>query len=273
MDPDAEHGFAAFDLNVPSAARAYDYMLGGAHNFESDRALAEQVIAVAPWVTNLARMNRSFLHRVVDFYLDQGVTQFLDLGSGIPTVASVHGAAQQRVPDARVVYVDHDPIVFTQVNAMVADNPHATVLHADVRDPRSILEHPATRELLDFTQPIGVLMLGVMFFIEPECAPAQLVATYRDRVAPGSFLAISQITDGTADAKQLEELGMLVAGYKSAHEPVFVRTRAELDSWFATMTLVEPGTTSPADWHPISTHEFDDPARSLIWCGVARKDA
>jgi hypothetical protein len=140
-----QHGLKPLDLEVPSAARIYDYSLGGSHNFKVDRDFAQQVFQYVPWVPNINRLNRSFLWWVVRFYLDQGVRQFLDLGSGIPTVGNVHEVAQQALPDARVVYVDYEPLAYQQASAMLADNPHATIIQAEFRDPDAILDHPTPR--------------------------------------------------------------------------------------------------------------------------------
>jgi hypothetical protein len=259
------------DLNVPSAARAYDYFLGGAHNFEADRAFAEQVRAIAPGVPDVTRLNRSFLRRVVRYYLDQGIDQFLDLGSGIPTVGNVHEIAQERVPGARVVYVDYEPVAFKYARTLLADNPSATIIQADIRDAEAVLDHPDTRTLIDFSRPVGLLMVGVLLFIGPDDHPADLVAAYRRRLAPGSFLAISHIADEHADPDLRAQVARLVAAYAQADEHVYVRDRAEITSWFDGMELVEPGVTFLPDWRPESDDEAGNVARPLGYGGVARQ--
>ena len=259
------------DLEVPSAARIYDYTLGGSHNFKVDRDFADQVFQYVPWVPNINRLNRSFLHRVVRFYLDQGIRQFLDLGSGIPTVGNVHDVAQQEVPDARVVYVDYEPVAFHQASAMLDDNPYATVIQADIRDPRAILEHPQTRHLLDFTQPLGLLMVGVLLFIAPEDHPGELVATYRQPLAPGSLLAVSHLCDEHAPPELREQVAAAVAFYQQANEQLHVRTRAEITAWLDGMELLEPGVVFLPDWRPESDSEIDDVARPLGYGAVARQ--
>jgi trans-aconitate methyltransferase len=264
-------GAESSDVSVPSAARAYDYFLGGAHNFEIDRVFADQVQAIVPWAPDVARLNRSFLWRVVRFYLDQGIRQFLDLGSGIPTVGNVHEVAQQHVPDARVVYVDHETVAYETARSMLATNPTATIIKADIREPQAILEHPQARELLDYSQPLGMLMVGVLLFIGPAERPAELVAAYRERLAPGSFLAISHITDEHAEPQLREQVARLVAMYQQADEHVYVRTRAEITSWFDGMELVDPGVTYLPDWRPDSLHEAENVARPLGYGGVARE--
>jgi S-adenosyl methyltransferase len=262
-----EYGPKELDLNVPSAARAYDYFLGGAHNFEADRAFADQVLTIAPSVPSVTRLNRSFLSRAVKFQLDEGIGQFLDLGSGIPTVGNVHEIA----PDARVVYVDYEPVAYSHAHAILASNPNATIIQADIRDPAAILEHPQTRELLDFSQPLGLLMVGVLLFIGPGDHPADLIAGYRERLAPGSFLSISHIADEYADDELKAEVSRLVAAYAQADEHVFIRTRDEITSWFDGMELVAPGVTFLPDWRPTSQRELEDVARPLGYGGVARQ--
>lgn len=271
MSSKPHHGPKEFDLEVPSAARAYDYFLNGSHNFRVDRDFAEQVRQLVPWVPNVARLNRSFLWRVVRYMLDQGIGQFLDLGSGIPTVGNVHEIAQQQQPDAKVVYVDYEPVAYQHASTLLADNPHATIIQADIRDPQTILNHPETRQLLDFSQPLGLLMVGVLLFIGPEDHPADLIATYRQQLAPGSLLAISHIADEHAPPEQREQVATLVAAYQKANEHVYVRTADEITTWFDGMELVEPGVTFLHDWRPQGTTEAEDVARLLGYGAVARR--
>lgn len=262
----------SFDLNAPSAARAYDYFRGGAHNFQADRDLAEQIILVAPWMPALSCLNRSFVHRVVRFYLDEGITQILDLGCGFPTAVSVHGLAQQHVADSRVVYVDYDPIVFTHVESLLSDVPKATILHRDVRDPESVLDHPKTAELIDFAEPVGVLMSGVMNFIDPEFEPTRLVAAYRERLAPGSLLAINHLTTDQAAPQQAREMEQVIAGYKAEGEVLCIRAHEEVRSWFGDFELVQPGVVPLQHWRPDDLSPgVGAPAELLSWCAVGRR--
>lgn len=270
MSSKPQRGPKELDLQVPSAARAYDHFLGGSHNFRVDRDFAEQVRQLVPWVPNVARLNRSFLWRVVRYMLDQGIGQFLDLGSGIPTVGNVHEIAQQQLPDAKVVYVDYEPVAYQHASTLLADNPHATIIQADIRDPQTILNHPETRQLLDFSQPLGLLMVGVLLFIAPEDRPADLIATYRQQLAPGSLLAISHIADEHAPPEQRQQVATLVAAYQKANEHVYVRTADEITTWFDGMELVEPGVTYLHDWRPQDTTEAEDVARLLGYGAVAR---
>jgi O-methyltransferase involved in polyketide biosynthesis len=271
MPTEGEFGPKQLDLQLPSAARAYDFFLGGSHNFKADREFAQQVCDIVPWVPNVAKLNRSFLWRVVRFMLDAGIRQFLDLGSGIPTVGNVHEIAQNRVPEARVVYVDYEPVAYHHAQALLADNPHATIIQADIRDPEAILNHAETRELLDFTQPLGLLMVGVLLFIGPEDQPDRLVHTYRQRLASGSYLAISHLTDEHAPPALRQQVATLIAAYQQANEFVYARDRDEITGWFGSMDLLEPGATYLPDWRPEDLSEADDPARLLGYGGVARQ--
>ncbi|GAA4707863.1 SAM-dependent methyltransferase [Phytohabitans rumicis] len=264
------YGPKEFDVDIPSAARAYDYFLGGAHNFAVDRAFADQVLTIAPSVPQVTRLNRSFLQRAVRFQLDQGIRQFLDLGSGIPTVGNVHEIAQQRVPDARVVYVDYEPVAYKYAKTLLEGNPHATIIQADVRDVAAVLEHPETRALLDFSQPIGLLIVGLLLFIGPQDRPEELVAAYRSQLAPGSYLTISHIADEHADPELRAQVARLVAAYAQANEHVYVRTRDEIGAWFQGLELVEPGVAFLPDWRPDSADEAGDVARPLGYGAVAR---
>jgi hypothetical protein len=258
------------DDSVPNAARVYDFYLGGDHNFTADRAFAEQIFHIAPTVPAITRQNRSFLTRVVQFYLDQGITQFLDIGSGVPTAGNVHEIAQRHVPDAKIVYVDYEPVAYNSALTLLADNQNATILHADLRDPAEILNHPDTLDLLDFSQPLGLLMVGVLLFIPDADDPAGLVASYRDKCAPGSLLAISHITDEHAPPELTAEMSRFVGLYDSANEHIYPRDHAELTSWFAGTELVEPGVTRLCDWRPVDGTEADDPAAPLGYGGVGR---
>lgn len=271
MTAQSQPGPKDVDLETPSAARIYDYTLGGSHNFKIDRDFADQVFQFVPWVPNVNRLNRSFLRRVVRYYLDQGIRQFLDLGSGIPTVGNVHEVAQRVAPEARVVYVDYEPVAYQHARSLLEDNPNATIIQADIRDPEAILEHPETRRLLDFSQPLGLLMVGVLLFIGPDDDPGALVRTYRQRLASGSLLAISHLCDEHAPPEQREQVAAAVNFYQQANEQLNVRTADELMSWLEGMELVEPGVAFLPDWRPDSGTETDDPARLLGYGVVARQ--
>jgi hypothetical protein len=182
---------AEVDLSRPSAARVYDYYLGGSHNLEVDRRMAREAISLWPDLPEIMQTNRAFLRRSVRYLTGQGITQFLDVGSGIPTVGNVHEAARQADPRARVVYVDSDPLAVAHSRAILAGDEHPAVVHADVREPETILWDPTVRTTLDLDRPIAVLMVAVLHFVSDEHDPFGAVARVRDRLAPGSHLVLS----------------------------------------------------------------------------------
>ncbi|TDV47844.1 SAM-dependent methyltransferase [Actinophytocola oryzae] len=278
MRPQPPTNVRDLDLEKPNAARMYDYYLGGSHNFESDRALAGQVEQVAPWVKHVAGINRAWLRRAVDFLMAQGIRQYLDLGSGIPTVGNVHEIAQRRHPDTRVVYVDYEAVAVHHSFELLRDNDNAAVVWADVRDAKAVLEHEETRRLIDFSQPVGLLCAGLLLFIGDEYDPAGLVAAYRDACAPGSYLAISTMSRDEADPRTAEQLAGLLKLYEMADERVYPRTKEEIAAWFAGTELVEPGLVPLHRWRPERSSDGDpmwtqhesSPARLLGYAALGR---
>ena len=175
----------AVDPEVPNAARMYDYYLGGSHNFAADRAAAEKVKAAIPYAVDVARANRFFLQRAVRFCVEEGLDQFLDLGSGIPTVGNVHEAARALNPAARVAYVDNEPVTVASAAALLEGDPLATITAADIRDPDSVFAAPGVCDLLDLTRPVALLTVAVLPFVPDEDDPVALAEHYRSRLAPG----------------------------------------------------------------------------------------
>ena len=255
---------ADLDVTRPSVARVYDYFLGGAHNFDVDRQLAEAISRAAPDVVETARANRHFLRRAVRFLTDAGVRQFLDIGSGIPTVGNVHEIAQAAAPDARVVYVDIDPIAVAHSRAILRDNPNATVLCIDLRDPAKILAEATV--LLDFSQPVAVLLAGVLHFLPDSDEPGEVVRQLRDGLAPGSYLLISHAT-GDGQPPEVREAQQLT----SRAAEITLRTNAEIATYFGPFTLVEPGLVRVGRWRPDPSDEPDPhPERVAGYAGVGR---
>jgi SAM-dependent methyltransferase len=254
---------AGIDLDRPNAARMYDYALGGSHNFAVDREAVERVEAIMPGSSLVAHANRGFLRRAVRFCLDEGIRQFLDLGAGIPTVGSLHEVAQARIPGARVVYVDVDPVAVAHGRAILADNPYATALAGDVRKAGELLADPAVTTVLDLSQPVAVLLIAVLHFIPDEDDPAAIVAGIRDRLAPGSFLALSHgCRDDSPDvAEQVKQ------AYRSTATPLALRTRAQIEQMLTGFDLVEPGLAWVTGWRP----DEPEPERREMLAGVGRK--
>ncbi|HEY0500484.1 MAG TPA: SAM-dependent methyltransferase [Kutzneria sp.] len=251
------------DVNValPSAARVYDYLLGGAHNFAADRAVGEKVLQVLPHGRQVAISNRSFLRRAVRYLVEQGITQFLDLGSGIPTSGNVHEIA----PSARVLYVDHDEVAVAHSDLLLADNPDATMLAADLTTPSVVLDAPITREFLDFGRPIGLLMVAVLHFVPDSSDPAGIVAAYRDALPAGSFVALSHLT---AD-HQPEAMAGVVEAMRNSRDPMYFRAYDEVVPMVAGLDLVSPGLVSAPSWRPDAG--LRDPGPEGVYAAVGRK--
>ena len=254
------------DTGLPSAARLYDYLLGGGHNFAADRVLAEKFLVAQPNARTIARLNRAFLRRSVLFMIDQGIRQFLDLGSGIPTVGNVHEIAQKADPDSRVVYVDFEDVAVAHSQMMLEHDAHATIIQEDLTNPTAVLDAARDSKLIDFDQPVGVLTVGVFHFVPPEKKPTDVVATYRDAVVPGSYLALSQFTSDL----QPDEMAGIVEVMKKSMNPMFPRTHAEITSLFEGFEVVEPGVVPLPLWRPEVAGD-DDPGRAGIFAGVGRK--
>ncbi|MFI6504075.1 SAM-dependent methyltransferase [Nonomuraea typhae] len=252
---------------IPHSARVYDYWLGGKDNFAADRDVAEQTMAAVPGIRESARDNRAFLGRAVQFLIDQGVRQFLDLGTGIPTQGNTHEVAQAAAPEARVVYVDNDPIVMTHARALLTSTPEGVTryIEADIRRPRAILEHPDTRETLDFSRPIGLMMVAILMHVPDEDDPAALVRAFAAAVPPGSFLVLSHLT---LDFLPEEHARRYLAATKDQAMRRTPRGRSEVAAYFDGLELAEPGLVSAPHWRDEPL--FDDPP-AWMYAGVGRK--
>jgi S-adenosyl methyltransferase len=256
------------DHHRPSVARIYDYLLGGAHNFEVDREIATKLVAVQPNVQDIARRNRAFLQRAVRYLVDGGVRQFLDLGSGIPTVGNVHEVAQQAAPGTKVVYVDYEEVAVAHSELLLQDNKDADIVFADATHPADVLAAPATRGLLDFSQPIAILAVTLGHYIPPKADPVGMFAAYRDAVVPGSYLALTHLTDDF-EAVHGEEIIEIM---KSTRDNVFPRTRPEIEELFTGFDLVEPGMVTTSQWRPEPTMtEAVNPEDDGVYAAVGRK--
>ena len=259
------------DIDQPSAARIYDYLLGGAHNFAADRAFAARMLEIYPEAPQEALSNRGFLRRAVEYCVDAGIRQFLDLGSGIPTVGNVHEVAQRAArkinATPKVVYVDLDPVAVTHSESLLADEPNVTALLADMRDPEAVLEGAA--ELLDLSEPVALLMVGVLHFVSDDDDPAGIIRGYAKRLVPGSHLVISHMTSDTNPlmARRLVQLS------KALSMSGTFRTRDEIRALFGGFTLIEPGLVPVAMWRPDSPFDpRNDPESSWLYAGVGRKE-
>jgi S-adenosyl methyltransferase len=258
------------DVTRPNVARMYDAFLGGSHNFAADREMAAQIVASWPETPRVARANRAFLRRVVRFLVDAGVRQFLDLGSGIPTVGNVHEIAQAKRPDARVVYIDVDPVAVAHSRAILAGNPNTAIIHADLCEPKRILSDEAVDRLLDLSEPVAVLLVSVLHFIPDEREPYAAVRALTAATPPGSYLALSHASEPRADAETAEEIADLYR--RRTTTPGVLRSPAEILAFFDGYELVEPGLVDLPQWHPDGP---DDPGESyelaMVYAGLGRK--
>ena len=239
---------ARFDPSIPHPARVYDYWLGGKDNYEADRRAGDAVKLHRPQVVAGARANRAFLGRVVRYLTaDCGIGQFLDIGTGLPAIGATHQVAQRAALQARVVYVDNDPLVLVHARALLTSTPQGACAYveADLRHPADILTQAAAT--LDFTQPIAVLLLAVLHFLADTDNPAGVVAKLTGGLAPGSYLVISHLTADLAPG----QVGTAVAAYNTlAPVPVTPRTHAQVTGLFGGLPLVAPGVVPVSEWRP-----------------------
>ena len=261
---------ADVDLDRPSVARVYDYYLGGSHNFAADRAFGEQILRVMPAVAGLARSNRAFLRRAVRELAERGVRQFLDLGSGIPTVGNVHEVvADAGIDDARVVYVDHDPVAVAHSRAILAEVPGTAVVAGDLRSPAEVLAQPQVQGLLDFTQPVAFLLVAVLHFVLDEQDPAGIVAQYAAAGAPGSYVVLSHIGyDRPLNPAEEDAYRM----YRNSPTPLILRSKDEVAKLFGGLALLEPGVVATHEWRPDGEEAALSVGGAVNCAAVARKD-
>ena len=265
---------AGVDTGTPTPARIYDYMLQGNNYFQVDRFAAEQILKAAPEIRDAAWSNRGFHQRAAKFIGQQGVRQFVDIGSGLPTVGNTHEVVQKVVPGAHVVYVDNDPMVELHSRALLDSGGTISVICADLREPDVIINHPQLRKLIDFGEPVGLLMTGVMMFVSDPSDPWALVSRYLDALASGSYLSLSHLTD---DYKQPAATEGFRAVFDTATEHMYFRSKAKVERFFAGLELVppfegaEPGVTFTGLWGAEDVDLADSDGSRWLYCGVARK--
>jgi SAM-dependent methyltransferase len=243
---------ADVDLSRAHPARVYNRWLRGKDHFAADRAVAEQVARIAPWAVTGARANRAFLRRAVSFLARQGITQFVDVGAGLPSAGNVHEVAQRFQPDARVCYLDNDPVVLAHARALLAGK-NTIAVAGDARDPQAILADPEVRAHVDFQLPVAVLFIAVLHFLCAEDDPAGVVAAFRDVLAPGSFVVISHVADlpdGHAGSERAQATREAVKLYEELAAPFVLRTREDIAGLFAGFDLVDPGLVLAHRWRP-----------------------
>jgi hypothetical protein len=261
------------DVTVPNIARVYDVFLDGKDNFAADRAVAQSALEIAPDSAGGAKSNRAFLRRAVHCLAEAGVTQFLDIGSGLPSAGNVHEVARAASPGARVVYTDNDPVVAVHGRALLADAVTARFVTADARRPAEVLDDPEVRAFIDFSRPVGLLMLAILHHVTDAENPAAIAAGFRDALAPGSYLAISSLRmpgpDHPQDAGKAREVQTL---FNERLGPCLWRDDAEILAWFGDWELLEPGLVPLPEWRPDTA---GPPVRDSTYHGfvggVARK--
>ncbi|WP_433361061.1 SAM-dependent methyltransferase [Actinoplanes sp. CA-142083] len=251
-----------------TAARMYDYYLGGVHNFPADREAADAVIERFPFIPEAARANRAFVVNAVRHLSESGVRQFLDIGSGIPTVDNVHSIARRIHPETRVAYVDIDPVAVAESMEILNGDGSAVAVRGDVQQPRAVLDHAEVRRLLDFDQPIGVILAAVLHFVPEHQVADDAVATLIGSVAPGSHFVMSHsATESFALFTATEDVYQ-----RRTSTPGTVRTRSEVERLFTGLELVDPGVVWAQEWRPGAVVErVESPRLGGIWAGVGQK--
>jgi S-adenosyl methyltransferase len=262
------HDLGDVDLTVPNVARMWDYYLGGSNNFDADREAARLVLGAAPDVPLAALENREFLKHAVRFLVeDAGISQFIDIGPGLPTQGNIHQLAQKHDPSSRVVYVDNDPAVLAQGHPHVAHIPGVSLIEGDLRYPDEILNDQDLRNLIDLAEPVALCMTLVLHFVPDQDDPFAIVARLRDALCPGSYLVISHVTRENRDHNTLRQI---TETYDQATLPLVMRTRDEIGRFFEGFTLIEPGLVFLSQWRP-STEYYAGGGTRWAYAGVGRK--
>jgi hypothetical protein len=269
------------DLERPNAARVYDYLLGGTANWAIDRHFGELAISKVPMARTMARTNRDFLGRAVRYCVRRGITQFLDIGSGVPTVGNVHEVAEKLDPRSRCVYVDNEPVAVAHSEMLLDSNGvperHA-VLNGDLLDVQDTWSRAVATGLLDPDQPVGLLMVAVLHFVSDDEQAGNAVARYRDLLPSGSYLVLSHASDDGVPAEQQSQLELVVEQYKRSSTPGCLRTRRGFTSFFGDFGLVDPGVTWVPEWRPDEAESqapallADKPSAACVLGGVALKE-
>jgi hypothetical protein len=241
--------WASIDTSIPNVARIYDYWLGGKDNFAADREAADLSAKAVPQLPWLSRENRKFLGRAVRFCAQAGITQFLDIGSGLPTMENVHEVAGQAAEDPHVVYVDNDPVVISHARALLA-TPRTAAARGDLTRPEEILQAPEVRRLIDFEQPVAILVVATLHFIPDEAGPAAAMARLREAMAPGSYLVISHMEISSDHARSRSQTTRDLGEAQKGTPWGPARGRDEIAAFFGDLTLVEPGLVDVWNWRP-----------------------
>jgi hypothetical protein len=266
-DPVTAPDQGSFTVDIPNVARVYDVLLGGKDNFAADRQAAARLLEVVPGAAVAARENRAFLGRAVRFLAEEaGVSQFLDIGAGLPSALAVHEIVRGAVPTPRVMYADCDPVVVRHAEALLGGSLTAGVVRADVRQPWDLFARPTVRTLINLAEPVAILLVAVLHFVEDHEDPWAVVNCYKDLMAPGSFLVISHVT---ADHLSAEAARCAQAVYDGASAPGVARTREQVAGFFAGLEMVAPGLVDVSEWCP--GHFGPPPGPAVFYAGIGCK--
>jgi len=259
------------DTSVPHSARRYNYWLGGKDNFEIDRKSADLIAEAFPAIRTAAKQNRAFLRRAVSFLAEQaGIRQFLDIGTGLPTVDNVHDVAQRIAPASRIVYVDNDPLVLVHARALLTSSTEGATAYidADLHEPQKILDHSAVRDTLDYSQPIALMLVAILHFIPDDADPYGIVRRLVDALPAGSYLVLSH---ATFDPLPTEVVNALNAANTGSPTPFVPRTREQVARFFDGLELLEPGIVSVADWRAENEPEPRPTPAEVAWYGAVAR--
>jgi hypothetical protein len=256
-----------FRPDIPSAARIYDYLLGGKDNYPADRAVGESMIAQLPNVRLAVEWNRAFLRRVVRYLVGEaGIRQIIDIGAGMPTAGPTHEIARQACPAAKVVYVDHDPVVLAHARSMLHGVPNTAIIRQDLLKPDAILADPVLRGMIDFDEPVAFMFLSILHFVSGEDDPAGLIARLLAPFPAGSHVAISHATpDSVPEVSDVERV------FDEATEQAHVRSRSDIAKLVTGMDMIEPGLAWPPEWRPDPGDEIPGNAAESYYCVVVAK--
>ncbi len=275
-----EDAGTGIDLERPNPARVYDWFLGGSTNWAVDREFGAQILAAYPGVRTMARVGREFLARGVTHLARQGITQFLDLGSGVPTAGNVHEIADSVHPGSRCVYVDNEPVAVAHARVLLereGDPARHAVVHDDLLRADEVWERAVATGVLDPHRPVGLIVVNVLYFFGDDDRPGEVLARYRDLLAPGSYLLASHLTDDGASANEAGDRDEVRERYRSSGSALHLRTREEFTRFFDGFELVDPGVVWVPEWRPDerdspATAEFaDDPVASSGFAALGRK--
>jgi S-adenosyl methyltransferase len=265
---------AGVDVTRPAPARIYDYMLRGSNHFDTDVAAAQRILSAVPEIRDCAWSNRGFHQRAAKWIAEQGVRQFIDIGSGLPTVGNTHEVVQKVIPGARVVYIDNDPMVAEQGTQLLAEDRSTRLICADLREPDTILNNPDLLELIDFREPTGLLLTAVLMFVSDRSDPWGTVARYVSALSSGSYLALSHLTD---DYKPPVTAERFRAVFDNATEHLYFRSKAGIVRFFDGLEMVPPYEDAEPDicytgvWGAEDPVLADSDGARWLYCGVARK--